>query len=314
MKKDQYIPHDVSLRNTSEVIHLIEKESASGYGLYWAIMEYLRTQDNYRGDLRALRGITRQLKSRLDKALRVLNDYGLFVVEGNAFYSPLLMEKMQPLEQKRAQRQNYPKSENVKQNEAIPSQNEPNSFQNDANSFQVSCNPLEIKDASSLSKVKESKEKKSKVLSSSKEEEGDAVDGVASTSVTLAWERYVDQLADEQQWIEIMAMRSGLGLVFVKRFTEVLQHFKRHIQAVGNEKDILNPSDAKRYFCFYNTPGSKPFRQLVDELHKPIDKGKYKHEDYDAATGQRSYCGVPIPADAPPRPNSQAVWCDGKWV
>ena len=57
MKRDQYIPHDVSLRNTSEVIHLIEKESASGYGLYWAIIEYLRTQDNYRGDLRALRGI-----------------------------------------------------------------------------------------------------------------------------------------------------------------------------------------------------------------------------------------------------------------
>ena len=124
----------------------------------------------------------------------------------------------------------------------------------------------------------------------------------------------MDQLADEQQWIEIMAMRSGLGLVFVKRFTEVLQHFKRHIQAVGNEKDILSPSDAKRYFCFYNTPGSKPFRQLVDELQKPIDKGKYKHEDYDPATGQRSYCGVPIPADAPPRPNGQAVWCDGKWV
>ena len=318
MKKDQYIPHDVSLRNTSEVIHLIEKESASGYGLYWAIMEYLRTQDNYRGDLRALRGITRQLKSRLDKALRVLNDYGLFVVEGNAFYSPLLMEKMQPLEQKRAQRQNYPKSENVKQNEAIPSQNEPNSFQNDANSFQSSCNPLEIMGASSLSKVKESKVKESKekesITSSSKVVEGVAVEGVASTSVTLAWERYGDQLADEQQWIEIMAMRSGLGLTFIKRFSEVLQHFKRHIQAVGNEKDILSPCDAKRYFCFYNTPCSKPFRQLVDELQKPIDKGKYKHEDYDAATGQRSYCGVPIPADAPPRPNGQAVWCDGKWV
>ena len=311
MKKDQYIPHDVSLRNTSEVIHLIEKESASGYGLYWAILEYLRTQDNYRGDLRALRGITRQLKSRLDKALRILNDYGLFVVEGNAFYSPLLMEKMQPLEQKRAQRQSHPKPETVKQNEASPSQNEPNPFQNEASPFQASCNPLEINESSD--KVKESKEKES-ITSSSKEEEGDAVDGVASTSVTLAWERYVDQLADEQQWIEIMAMRSGLGLTFVKRFSEVLQHFKRHIQAVGNEKDIQSPSDAKRYFCFYNTPGSKPFRQLVDELHKPADKGKYKYEDRDPATGKRSYCGVPIPDDAPPRPNNQAVWCDGKWV
>lgn len=111
-----------------------------------------------------------------------------------------------------------------------------------------------------------------------------------------------------------MAMRSGLGLTFVKRFPEVLQHFKRHIQAVGNEKDIQSPGDAKRYFCFYNTPGSKPFRQLVEELHKPIDKGKYKYEDYDLATGQRSYCGIPIPNDAPPRPSNQAVWNEGKWV
>ena len=132
--------------------------------------------------------------------------------------------------------------------------------------------------------------------------------------VALAWERYVDELAQEQQWIEVMAMRSGLGLVFVNRFPDVLKHFKQHVQAVGNEKDIQSPSDAKRYFCFYNTPGSTPFRQLVAELQKPIDKGKYKHEDYDAATGQRSYCGVPIPADAPPRPNGQAVWSDGKWV
>jgi hypothetical protein len=207
---------------------------------------------------------------------------------------------LRPLENKRKAME--------KQNESKPK----------AERNQDDCKTLKTNDSVVLSKVKESKVKESKekesITSSSKEEEGDAVDGVASTSVTLAWERYVDQLADEQQWIEIMAMRSGLGLTFVKRFSEVLQHFKRHIQAVGNEKDIQSPSDAKRYFCFYNTPGSKPFRQLVDELHKPIDKGKYKYEDRDPTTGQRSYCGVPIPADAPPRPNHQAVWCDGKWV
>ena len=124
----------------------------------------------------------------------------------------------------------------------------------------------------------------------------------------------MDELAKEQSWIEIMAMRSGLKQLFVQRFGEVLQHFKLHVQAVGNEKDIQSPSDAKRYFCFYNTPGSTPFRQLIAELQKPIDRGKYKHEDYDPATGQRSYCGIPIPADAPPRPNAQAVWCEGKWV
>ena len=137
---------------------------------------------------------------------------------------------------------------------------------------------------------------------------------VATVPVSLAWERYVDELAKEQTWIELMAMRSGLGEGFVHRFGEVLKHFKQHIQSLGNEKDIQSPSDAKRYFCFFNTPGSVTFRKLVDELQKPVDKGKYKFEDRDPTTGERSYCGVPIPADAPPRPNSQAVWCKDKWV
>ena len=43
MKRDQYIPHEVSMRNTSEVMNLIEKEGMEGYGIYWALMEYLRT-------------------------------------------------------------------------------------------------------------------------------------------------------------------------------------------------------------------------------------------------------------------------------
>ena len=159
--------------------------------------------------------------------------------------------------------------------------------------------------------MKEKEKEKEKQHQKKKKGDGDAVSSVPST---LAWERYIDELQQEQQWIEVMAMRSGLGLVFVNRFPEVLRLFKLHVQAVGSEKDIQSPGDAKRYFCFYNTPGSAPFRQLVAELQKPIDRGKYKHEDYDSATGQRSYCGIPIPSDAPPRPNGQAVWNDGKWV
>ena len=47
MKRDQYIPHEVSMRSTSEVMNLIEKEGMAGYGIYWALMEYLRVQDDY---------------------------------------------------------------------------------------------------------------------------------------------------------------------------------------------------------------------------------------------------------------------------
>ena len=290
MKKDQYIPHEVHTRNTNEVVQLIEKEGMAGYGIYWALMEYLRAQDDYTGDIRALKSLARQLKTSIDRLLRILKNYGLFEVTDFTFRSSKLEAVMKPLEDKR------------KAMKARSCDDRETTVQRKA------CNSLEIKDGSFLSKVKESKVKESKV-SSSKED-----DVVVAVPVSLAWERYVDELAHEQSWIEIMAMRSGLGEGFVQRFGEVLKHFKQHIQAVGNEKDIESPSDAKRYFCFYNTPGSVTFRKLVDELQKPIDKGKYKFEDRDPTTGHRSYCGVPIPADAPPRPNSQAVWCEGKWV
>ena len=288
MKKDQYIPHEVSMRSTTEVMNLIEKEGMAGYGIYWALMEYLRTQDDYVGDVRVLKSLARQLKTKIGKITSVLTDYGLFVVTDYTFRSAKLEAMMKPLEDKRK------------------AMSKKNASKPEAECKQATRNSLEINNGSSLSKVKESKVKESKV-SSSKEED-------VVVPVTLAWERYVDELAHEQQWIEIMAMRSGLGKAFVQRFGELLQHFKMHVQAVGNEKDIQSPGDAKRYFCFFSTPGSVTFRKLVDELQKPIDKGKYKHEDYDPATGQRSYCGVPIPSDAPPRPNSQAVWCEGKWV
>ena len=124
----------------------------------------------------------------------------------------------------------------------------------------------------------------------------------------------MDSLQQEEQWKELMAMRTGLKKDFYKFFTRIVENFKQHVRLLGNEGRILSPSDAKHYFCFYLDPGSVTFKKLWEELHKPIDKGKYKYEERDPATGQRSYCGVPIPADAPPRPNGQAVWCDGKWV
>ena len=289
MKKDQYIPHEVSMRSTTEVMNLIENEGPAGYGIYWALMEYLRVQDDYTGDIQALKPLKRQLKIRQAKLDKVLYGYGLFVCIGNTFYSPKLNDVMKPFDDRRARIDAYKR--NKEKEKSLEISEEPTK-KSDIVSFEVK------------GKVKGEGE-----VSTSKEE-----DDVVPTPVALAWERYVDELAKEQQWVEIMAMRSGMGQVFVQRFGEVLQHFKQHVQAVGNEKDIQTPSDAKRYFCFFNTPGSPTFARLVAELQKPVDKGKYRYEDRDPTTGQRSYCGVSIPDDAPPRPNEQAVWNGGKWV
>ena len=292
MKKDQYIPHEVSMRTTSEVMRLIEEEGMTGYGIYWALMEYLRVQDNYVGDIGAMKYLSRQLKTSIDRLMRILKNYGLFEVADFTFQSRKLNSVMKPLEDKR------------KAMDKQLSDDRCMTVQRKAR------NPLKTNADISLSKVKESKEENTPSKSSSSTE---AVAG-KTVKYTPAWEQYVDSLQQEEQWKELMAMRTGLKKDFYKFFPRIVENFKQHVRLLGNEGRILSPSDAKHYFCFYLDPGSVTFKKLWEELHKPIDKGKYKYEERDPATGQRSYCGVPIPADAPPRPNGQAVWCDGKWV
>ena len=305
MKKDQFIPHDVTMRSNTEIMRLIQKEGIAGYGIYWAMMEYLRTQDDYTGDIRVFGTLSRQLKTSPARLKRILLDYGLFEVKDNAFQSCKLNTVMRRLEDKRkamVERSSDERAANVQRNVR---------------------NPLETSGDVSLSIGEDSIEEDSIAYTSSPESSSSA-EAVAAEAVKTpeetqpvsyvpAWERYVDELQQDEQWKELMAMRTGLKQQFYTLFPRIVESFKRHVRMLGNEGQILSPGEAKRYFCFYLDPGSVTFKRLWEELHKPIDRGKYKHEDYDSATGQRSYCGVPIPADAPPRPNGQAVWCDGKW-
>ena len=159
----------------------------------------------------------------------------------------------------------------------------------------------------------EGKEDTSSPISSSSTAEA-AEEKVLSSSFVPTWERYIDELKDDEQWMELVAMRSGLKQQFYTLFPRIVESFKRHVRAIGNEGHIVSSGDAKHYFWFFMNPSSPTYKNLILELQKTVDKGKYKYEDRDPATGQRSYCGVPIPDDAPPRPNNQAVWCDGKWM
>ena len=292
MKKDQYIPHEVSMRTTSEVMKLIEKEGMTGYGIYWAVMEYLRAQDNYVGDIGAMKHLSRQLKTSIDRLMRILKDYGLFEVTDFTFQSRKLNSMMKPLEDKRK------------------AMDKRSCDDRRTTALQEARNPLETNSDVSLSKVKESKEENTPSISSSSAE---AAAG-KTIKYTPAWEQYVDSLQQEEQWKELMAMRTGLKKDFYAFYPRIVESFKQHVRLLGNEGRILSTSDAKHYFCFYLDPGSVTFKKLWEELHKPIDKGKYKHEDRDPTTGQRSYCGVPIPVDAPPRPNAQAVWNGSEWI
>lgn len=321
MKKDQYFPHEVHTRNYKEVMYLIEKEGATGYGIYWALMEYLRTQDDYVGDVIVLRSLARQLRTKLCKVESVLRNYDLFVVRDFSFRSIKLEMVMKPLDEKRKAmekkivgRSNLMTTQNTSKLDSELGQSECKMEvefeQKKDNSLNANQEVREF-----VSTVKKSKVKKSKVLSSI----SSSVAGEVETSNVLpkflpAWEKYVDELQFDEQWKELMAMRTGLKQSFFSLFPQIVENFKNHVRSIGNEGRISSFSDAKHYFFFYLDPGSVTFKRLVRELQKPVDKGKYKYEERDPVTGKRSYCGVSIPDDAPPRPNEQAVWCEGKWV
>lgn len=287
MKKDQYFPHEANLRQTSEFMHLIEKEGMAGYGIYWGIIEYLRSQDNYIGDLRVLKSLSAQMRTSITRLLRILKNYGLFELTDYTFQSSRLITLMKPLESKRKLMDKRSSNDD----ETINLRNRRNSLETNTTSVTV----------------KKSKEKKSKENTSSAEEVAAVV--AAPLSCKLPWEEYVDELDKEQQWKEIMAMRTGLKMEFFSLYPRIVECFKNHVRALGKERSILSSSDAKQYFCFFLAPGSNTFQRLMAQLKQPSDKDSpYRFEERDPATGQRSYCGVPIPPDAPPRPNAQAVW------
>ena len=287
MKKDQYFPHEANLRQTSEFMHLIEKEGMAGYGIYWGIIEYLRSQDNYIGDLRVLKSLSAQMRTSITRLLRILKNYGLFELTDYTFQSSRLITLMKPLESKRKLMDKRSSTDD----ETINLRNRRNSLETNTTSVTV----------------KKSKEKKSKENTSSAEEVAAVV--AAPLSCKLPWEEYVDELDKEQQWKEIMAMRTGLKMEFFSLYPRIVECFKNHVRALGKERSILSSSDAKQYFCFFLAPGSNTFQRLMAQLKQPSDKDSpYRFEERDPTTGQRSYCGVPIPPDAPPRPNAQAVW------
>lgn len=86
----------------------------------------------------------------------------------------------------------------------------------------------------------------------------------------------------------------------------------KHIRTYGKESAIFSPSDAKSYFSNFIRLGN-PTRQKLDahlarQQCASRTTDPYRYEQRDLLTGGRLYCGRLIPADAPPRPNENAVW------
>lgn len=94
-----YFSHDSNAQNDEKIINMRMDHGPAGYGVYWMIVERLRDADGYRltANYKAL-----AFAMMCDEALvrSVVEDYGLFVVEGGKFCSESLMRRMDKMDER----------------------------------------------------------------------------------------------------------------------------------------------------------------------------------------------------------------------
>lgn len=176
--------------------------------------------------------------------------------------------------------------------------------------------------------IREEKNREEKKNNNNKEKEIIAVAAVdklprfSELSETIPrWEQCINEAFITQSWLEAVGMMSGLKELFLNNLSFIRDLFKKHVVAQGNTGGITSVSEAEAYFANY-IRRERPTRLFLEEKLKERSRMQNEsislspYETYNPLTGERSYCGVPLPAGAPPRPNGRATWDNLKqsWI
>jgi hypothetical protein len=153
MKDAYYFPHDYNAKDDPKCIQLIEEMGAEGYGIFWILIETLRSQSDYMAPLSILSGMARRYNTTPEKMKNVVAKFGLFTLTKDEmfFFSESFLRRMQTIDEKRKKLSEAGKKGNSIRWESPP-------------------NRLAI---ATQSQVKERKEKKSKEKESVNTHEGD---------------------------------------------------------------------------------------------------------------------------------------------
>ena len=96
MKKDTYyFSHDGNAKDDPKIMILIDQLGLEAYGIFWVLIETLRTQPDYRCPLVILPSLARRYNTTAEKMMVVVTKYDLFVIENETiFFSESLNRRM----------------------------------------------------------------------------------------------------------------------------------------------------------------------------------------------------------------------------
>jgi hypothetical protein len=153
MKDAYYFSHDSNARYDPKILSMVSIYGMAGYGWYWVIIEVLREQENYKFNItkeHSYNAIAMQLYSDCNATKKFITDcideFELFISDGEYFWSESLLERMEILANKR---------QKMQENAAKRWSNQAQNNNGNAIAMQKQCK-------SNASKVKESKVKESK--------------------------------------------------------------------------------------------------------------------------------------------------------
>lgn len=173
-KETFYFSHDSNAITDTKILNMRADYNLEGYGLYWAIIEMLRNEENYKLELskntyRAIKTLT-NTNIDIEKFINdCIDEYKLFVKENEYFYSNSLLKRMKKYEEKKEiNKQNgklggRPKNQNKTETKPngfkIETETKPNENQTESEINQNKIKENKIKE----NKIKENKIKENKI-------------------------------------------------------------------------------------------------------------------------------------------------------
>jgi hypothetical protein len=247
MKKEAYyFSHDSNAKDDPKILQLRMEMGWEGYGLFWAIIEMLRNESDFRMRTH-YKGIAFALQTHEDCIKRLINDFDLFQLDDQYFWSESLLKRME-LKEERSEK-------------ARESAKKRWNRDNDANAMRThserNADAMQLKE----SKVKEIKEKETKV----NEDSHNAI---------------FRKLWNNNIWLE------GLAMNWKADLTEVKNHLNTFRQECILKADFKeNEKLAKEHFFNWVKRGNpvpkkeNKSKNVFDELYEDLQKQKHLNNE-----------------------------------
>ena len=152
MKKEAYyFSHDSNAKDDPKILQLRMEMGWEGYGLFWALIELLRNESDHRMRTH-YKSIAFALQTHEDSIKKLINDFNLFEIEDDYFWSESLLKRMELKEERSEKARESAKKRWNKDNDAnaMPTHNERN------------ADAMQLKESKGK-EIKENQEKENKV-------------------------------------------------------------------------------------------------------------------------------------------------------